>query len=298
MEWSQFYSNVRAPNWPECHSFEDLNLLPHDIQLEILNNHLGFLFDNSYLTILPSQTKSVTLTRMARTPEEVNKLCNVPVDDYFLDDFKLSLTSETDCQGITVKYHPLMEHQGILRAPMFIEALSLIAPNRIFNHCLEWCSGAGFIGFSLLGKGLCKQLDLADIWKPALDAAQNVEAPCQVNTWHIRQLSDIQPPQKYDLIVGNPPWFPGNLLQHNRSNCDPGLLILKNFLSNAKNYLTPDGMIVLIEGQTYIGPKDIVNLVDETGLQLTQVLAYNDNWHWFAIIEHKNLEKNCEQKQT
>jgi hypothetical protein len=298
IEWSQFYGNIRASDWPECHSFEDLNLLPHDIQLEILNKHLSFLFNNTYTPVLASPKKSVTLTQMARTPEEVNQLCDMPVVDYFLDNFKLPLTSEIDCQGITIKYHPLMECGGIVRAPMFIEVLSLIAPNRIFNHCLEWCSGPGFIGFSLLGKGLCKQLELADIWKPSLDAAQNVETPCHVNTWHIRQLSDIPSSQKYDLIVGNPPWFHGNLLQNNRLTCDPGLVTLKKFLLDAKNYLTPNGMIVLVEGQTYTGPKDIVNVLDETGLQLTQVLAYTDNWHWFAVIEHKNLEENYEQKQT
>jgi hypothetical protein len=292
IEWSQFYHNIRNSNWPDCYNFEDLKLLPHDIQLEILNKHLSFLFNNTYPNVSGYLKESLTLTQLARTSEEINQLCNTPVVDYFLDDFKLPLTSEINCQGITIKYHPFMECGGILRAPMFIESLSLIAPNRVFNRCLEWCSGPGFIGFSLLGKGLCKQLDLADIWQPSLDAAQNVEVSCNVNTWHIRELSDIHPSQKYDLIVGNPPWFPGNLLQSNRLTCDPGLLTLKKFLSDAKNYLTPNGMIVLIEGQTYTGPKDIVNVLDNTGLQLTQVLAYNDNWHWFAVIEHKNLEEN------
>jgi hypothetical protein len=241
---------------------------------------------------LQQLVNELKLTQLACTPGEINQLYNTPVVDYFLDDVKLPLTEQIECEGITIKYHPLMEGGGIARAPMFIEILSLIAPNRIFNHCLDWCSGAGFIGFSLLGKGLCKQLDLADIWKPALDAAQNVETDSNVNTWHIRQLSDIQPPQKYDLIVGNPPWFPGNLLQNNRLSCDPGLLILKKFLIDAKNYLTPNGLIVLSEGQTYTGPKDIINVLEDTGLQLTRVLAYDDNWHWFAVIEHKNLEEN------
>jgi methylase of polypeptide subunit release factors len=171
---------------------------------------------------------------------------------------------------------------------MFIEVLSLIAPNRIFNHCLEWCSGPGFIGFGLLGKGLCKQLDLADIWQPSLTAAKAVKAPCNVDTWHIRNLCDIQPPRMYDLIVANPPWWPGNLLhnQHNRLGADPELTTLKKFFIDAKNYLTPDGIIVLIEGQTYTGPKDISNALVDTGLELTQVLERSDQWHWFVGIEH------------
>jgi methylase of polypeptide subunit release factors len=174
---------------------------------------------------------------------------------------------------------------------MFIEVLSLIAPNRIFNHCLEWCSGPGFIGFSLLGKGLCKQLDLADIWQPALSAANAVKAPCNVDTWHIRNLCDIQPPRMYDLIVANPPWWPGNLLQHdriyNRLGSDPGQATLKKFLIDAKNYLTPDGLIVLSQGQSYTGPKDILNALADTGFELTQVLDHADQWHWFVGIEHK-----------
>jgi hypothetical protein len=290
MDWFEFYSNIRGSDWPDCSKFGDIKNLPIEFQLEILNHHLSYLFE--YKT--PSKTpftedsnKSTTmLDHVARTSEEVVQMCQSLEIDYFLDNSELPLSSKVVCQGIEINYHPLMECGGIRRAPMFIDTLELIAPGRIFDHGLEWCSGPGFIGFSLLGKGLCKKLDLADIWKPSLLAAKGVNAVNNVTTWHIRRLSDIQPPQKYDLIVGNPPWYPGNLLHKYRLTCDPGLTILKNFLIDAKNYLTPDGLIVLVEGQTHTGPKDILSVLSGTGLQLTQILTCQDDWHWFVGIEH------------
>jgi len=271
-----------AHDWPHCLNSEDVKHLPVAIQLKILHTHLYLSF--------PTEETSSLIIQLAQSPQEIAQLCQSTGVDYFFDNPMLSLSHETECQGIKIKYHPSMEGGGIYRSPMFIEVLSLIAPNRIFNHCLEWCSGPGFIGFSLAGKGLCKQLDLADIWQPSLTAAKAVKAPCNVDTWHIRNLCDIQPPRMYDLIVANPPWWPGNLLQnqHNRLGSDPELTILKKFLKDAKNYLTPDGIIVLIEGQTYTGPKDILNALVDTGLELTQVLERFDQWHWFVVIEHKS----------
>ena len=269
-----------AHDWPHCLNSEDVKHLPVEIQLKILHTHLYLSF--------PTEETSSLITQLAQSAQEIAQLCEPSDVDYFLDNPTLLLSHETECQGIKIKYHPSMEGGGIYRSPMFIEVLSLIAPNRIFNHCLEWCSGPGFIGFSLLGKGLCKQLDLADIWQPSLTAAKAVKAPCNVDTWHIRNLCDIQPPRMYDLIVANPPWWPGNLLhnQHNRLGADPELTTLKKFFIDAKNYLTPDGIIVLIEGQTYTGPKDISNALVDTGLELTQVLERSDQWHWFVGIEH------------
>lgn len=33
--WSEFYNNYKDPSWPECHSYENRNLLPQHIQQEI-----------------------------------------------------------------------------------------------------------------------------------------------------------------------------------------------------------------------------------------------------------------------
>jgi hypothetical protein len=283
INWVEFYRTIRGPNWPDCSKFSDVKNLSVEFQLEILNHHLRYLFE---YTTAYKKFPTTTLDHLAQTPEEVAQLCQSSNIDYFLNDSELPLSHTVVCQGIEINYHPEMECGGIEKAPMFIDVVELIAPGRIFDHCLEWCSGPGFIGFSLLGKGLCRKLDLADIWKPSLSAAKAVNAFNDVTTWHIRRLSDIQPPQKYDLIVGNPPWNPGNLLNKSRLTCDPGLATLKNFLLDAKNYLTPNGLIVLVEGQEDTGPKDILSVLGGTGLQLTQILTCQDERHWFVGIEH------------
>jgi len=287
IDWKNFYKNIREPGWPDCESFDDLETLPIHIQQKILFQNLGFLFKKNLDFVRSNGPMSI----LASTPTQVETLCSEPMVDYFLDDSDLELTEEISFQGIKLKYHPSMECGGTTRSPLFIEILNMIAPGKIFDHCLDWCSGPGFIGFGILGQGLCNKLDLADIWKPALKAAELVNHNYNVNVHHIRRLSDIQPIQLYDLVVGNPPWFFGNLLNQSlnqfRLTCDPGLQILRTFLIDVKNYLRPDGILILVQGQTYTGPVDFLDIVEQAGLQMSHVIVAGDQWHWFVIIEHK-----------
>ena len=43
------------------------------------------------------------------------------------------------------------------------------------KRAFEWCSGPGFIGFSMLGNGLCETLCLSDINPAAVSSCQQ---PC------------------------------------------------------------------------------------------------------------------------
>jgi hypothetical protein len=186
-----------AHDWPHCLNSEDVRHLPIEIQLKILHTHL-------YLTFPEKQTSS-TITPLAQSAQEIAELCESPGIDYFLDNPTLPLSHETECQGIKIKYHPSMEGGGIYRSPMFIEVLSLIAPNRIFNHCLEWCSGPGFIGFSLLDRGICNNLSLSDVYEPIEELVKSTidqNNLTNVNFFLSNNFDNIPKDIKFDLIIG------------------------------------------------------------------------------------------------
>src|SRR5690349_9794644 len=75
----------------------------------------------------------------------------------------------------------------------------------------EWCAGPGFIGFSLLGFGLCDTLCLADINSDAVRACERTVAynrlEERVSIYHSDNLDNIPASERWDLVVGNPPHF-------------------------------------------------------------------------------------------
>lgn len=85
--------------------------------------------------------------------------------------------------------------------------LNNIRPKKIF----EFCSGAGFIGFSLLAHGACDELCLADINKEAvaccfLTIRENGLEDI-VSLYNSDGLDGIPNTEKWDMVVGNPPHF-------------------------------------------------------------------------------------------
>jgi len=291
--WKDFYSQIKSATWPECKTFKDLMNLPVHIQQEIFFLHLSYLFEEKQF-VDQNVFDDVPLLVLAKTASEVKQLCDKPDYDYYSDQRYFLLSEEVYFGNIKISYHPSMDGGGIKKAPMFAKILSMVSPNKIFEHCLEWCSGPGFIGFNILSQGLCKKLDLADIWKPSLQAAKTAVHLHEVNTHHIRRLIDI-PQTQYDLIVGNPPWRPQNLLGDFGSSdlrliCDPGLQTCKEFFEDVSNYLRQDGMIVLCQGKLFTGPADFVEMVDQAGLQITHVLSTDakDSPEWFMIIQHRD----------
>jgi methylase of polypeptide subunit release factors len=206
--------------------------------------------------------------------------------DYYLDRTDFQLTHIADCGGAQVPFHPSMTANGHVHWKMFLKVIEMIAPDKIFNHCLDWCSGPGFIGYSILSKGYCKQLDLADVWLPALNASQMVQGCPPARAWHIQRLNDIPSDVKYDLIVGNPPWSSGHIIDQNRKNCDPKFRIHQHFFEDVKKYLSPQGTIILLEELTYSGPSDFLPFLEHSGLKITKIIANYQHNYWFPIIQH------------
>jgi methyltransferase family protein len=72
-------------------------------------------------------------------------------------------------RGIVVRYRDELCGGGNTFGQDFVRLIGgLDAPVRL----MDWCCGAGFIGFSLLANGLCEQLVLADINPAAIEACR------------------------------------------------------------------------------------------------------------------------------
>jgi methylase of polypeptide subunit release factors len=183
----------------------------------------------------------------------------------------------------------------------YVPVLKTLYPEKKFQNCLEWCSGPGFIGFGLLANDQIENLYLADIFKPALYACEktieHLPAKYQTNTiktLHIDRITDIDSNLKFDLIVGNPPhwdWkippYTANFFSE-RINADNDWNIHREFFSNVKKYLTPDGTIILQEAAKASGPETFRQMIEDNDLKISRCFHTEEFvQYWFLEVTHK-----------
>ena len=147
------------------------------------------------------------------------------------------------------------------------------------DRICEFCSGPGFIGFSLLANGLCDSLCLLDINKDAIEAckytikANNLSD--KVNAYVSDGLKDVPKSEKWDLIVSNPPHFDGTEKEYGMDviAIDPGWKIHEEFYRNVSRFLKPGGSIIFVENGVGSNPKQWQEMIEANGL--TQFKSFN-----------------------
>src|SRR5262249_37220383 len=126
----------------------------------------------------------------------------------------------------------------------FVQACGMPKQPRVF----EWFAGPAFIGFSLLAHGLCETLCVADINPQAVRACRKTvranKLMDRVSVYESDNLSSIPPSEKWDLVVGNPPFYPEQHPIEIRSH-DKDWLIHREFFANVGRFLKPEGVILL-----------------------------------------------------
>lgn len=166
--------------------------------------------------------------------------------------------------GITIDYKAELDGGGIEFGQEFIPFLlsrGMPKQRRVF----EWCSGPAFIGFSLLGHGLCETLCLADINPAAVASCRNTvrqnHLESCVAVYQSNNLRSIPEGESWSLVVSNPPHFidqyEGDIRAH-----DPGWNIHREFFSTIHRHLEDDGVIVLQEnnrGSTVETFREMIN---------------------------------------
>lgn len=139
---------------------------------------------------------------------------------------------------------------GSTYAGIFVNYLRESYPGRIFNTAFEWCSGPGYIGFSLLESGICKNLVLADINPDAIDCVKKTIAQNglsdRVTCYVSPDVNFLKSVKQIDLVVGNPPWsYSQNDLHNHLIANDPGWRIHHDFYSSIGKYLVPKAVLCI-----------------------------------------------------
>jgi tRNA1(Val) A37 N6-methylase TrmN6 len=182
---------------------------------------------------------------------------------------------------IEVYYKIELDGGGTTFGQDYLPVLGTKYPGRVFNRAYEWCSGPGFIGFSLLSHGICQTLCLSDLYDPSITAAEitvNYEPnACQdrVTAYLCKDVALIPKHEQFDLVVANPPHF--NDLNGIPRNDYTGIRISKdinwtahtNFFNNIKQYLSSDGVILLQEHIHGAKLEDLAVMIEQNGLQVT-----------------------------
>jgi 16S rRNA G1207 methylase RsmC len=110
------------------------------------------------------------------------------------------------------------------------------------KRAFEWCCGPGFIGFSMLGHGLCESLCLSDINPAFLRASIPCVSTSSATVFpFIDNLKSIPRSEMWNLIVSKPPHFvdqyEGDIRAH-----DPDWRIHRNFFETVSDHLAEDGV--------------------------------------------------------
>jgi ribosomal protein L3 glutamine methyltransferase len=135
----------------------------------------------------------------------------------------------------------------------------LRAPAEV-RHVVDVCTGSGCLAILLAHHFPKARVDAIDLSAPALEVAKiNVREHRLTRRvkLHRSDVFDAVPPVRYDVIVSNPPYepsahvdaLPAEFHREPRMSLDggaDGLVIIRKLLRQARERLTPDG-IVLIE---------------------------------------------------
>jgi 16S rRNA G966 N2-methylase RsmD len=260
--WHDFYQNIRDPSWPECVNEHEFVHLPHHIQQEILKLHNG----KSYLEL--TQDDIVDVFVNDAHPQS--------------DSFDLEIAVANDFK---VYYNYSLDGGGNSHGQQYPLILKYLYPDRVFNHCLDWCGGHGVIGFRLLADGVCKNLHFIEMHGPAIDACKKTIEKMpdrfigKVSLTHASTLASLPEKIKFDLVVSNPPHFPlilGNQLfktdknSYSRITVDRQWQCHKDFFAHIAGHLEPDGVILL---QEIYHVDEFKPMIDESGLVITKMFA-------------------------
>jgi len=178
--------------------------------------------------------------------------------------------------GITVEYRSELDGGGIEFGQDFIPFLrSRGMPKQA--RMFEWCAGPAFIGFSMLGHGLCETLCLADINPAAVarcrDTVRLNRLEDRVSVYESNNLQSIPRAERWNLVVSNPPHFidryQGDIRAH-----DPDWAIHREFFQTIHAYLAVDGVVVLQENNRGSTVATFREMIDDAGLQI--VFTYGD----------------------
>ena len=198
--------------------------------------------------------------------------------------------------GITISYTYDLDGGGTRFGQEYVAAIKARYAGRKFARCFEWCSGPGFIGYSLLGHGLCESLCLADIHPPAVAAARYTAEKNNLNgkvaVYESDGLSRLPDHETFDLVVGNPPFYRHPIYKLRmidpRLYVDPDWRVHRDFFAGIVKHLAPNGLILLQECQWASDIGSFEKMIGENGLKISEhFLSRMDAGIYYIEIQRK-----------
>jgi SAM-dependent methyltransferase len=179
---------------------------------------------------------------------------------------------EIHYKNIKVSYSFFLNGGGVLFAHEFVRIVSQKIGK--VGHVFEYCAGPGFIGFSLLANNLCDKLTLADVNPKAIEAIKetikNNNLQDKVTVYQSDCLDSIPRTERWDLVVGNPPWHLCSKYKKNIIVCDPEGKVHKKFYRDINKFLKPSGSILFIEGGEYTNIINFKGMIEGNGFKIIE----------------------------
>jgi methylase of polypeptide subunit release factors len=182
---------------------------------------------------------------------------------------------------IKVFHDSWMEGGGSWFGQEYVPVIQSRYPGRRFQKCYEWCSGPGFIGFSLLTNNICETLCLSDIYDMAIEKSvrQTVEyhgLQDRVTSYVTGTLANLPSYEQFDLVVANPPHYlecPGDA-NYQRIAVDQDWQAHQDFFQHIGQHITADSIILLQENHagSLKREEDFRPFIESNGLEITDVM--------------------------
>ena len=176
----------------------------------------------------------------------------------------------------------------------FLELRHMPPQRRVF----EWCAGPGFMGFSLLGRGLAETLCLADINPEAVAACQRTVADNnlsqRVSLYLSDGLTDIPASERWDLVVANPPHFVDDWIGDLWSY-DSDWHLHRAFFAGIERFLNPGGVIVLQENNRGSTAETFRPMIEASGLAIVFIAecrlqrSLYDRFYYIGIMRRGDI---------
>jgi len=287
--WQKFYNDIRDPSWPDCYNEHHFLSLPESIKKEILQKFDGAKYLRLSKNDLEFGIKNRNLNNVDTTESVDLKYC------FYVG------------ENFAVYYGDDMEDSGTEDGQDFPRIVRYLYPDRVFSHCLDWCAGAGFIGFRLLADGICHQLTLLEAFEPCTIACRKTidNMPEQyknyVNIILGSSMGEIPAQAQFDLIIGNPPptsrlpdfainlWQNRSIGSSNRVMIDENWSIHKNFFSSIKKNLSQNGVIILKNNTNFSSVSEFESDIHAGGLMITNVFKEKNYYEnlWYLVLGHQ-----------
>ena len=207
-------------------------------------------------------------------------------------------------KDLEVSYRDHLDGGGMTLVPAIVRFITNNFPEKRFRKAFEWCSGPGFIGFSLLREGICDALCLADISGEAIacvaDSVRGNGLEQQVSYYVSDNCDGLPPAEVFDLVVANPPNYLRLNPEHRsyekyrrdlRAN-DSGWETHQKFYAQIRRHLAPGAILLISEvepfsNEVYLHPGepawdvrdhppliDFKSMIAEAGLTYLKTVPY------------------------